>query len=146
MNLNTVLKPLRYVWAFPATAIGLCFALLALLSGGKVHRIDGIFEVHGGLVTRLLRIGTPWIKTISALTFGHVVLGQNRECLEQSRSHERIHSKQYEAWGPFFIPLYSIYSLIAALRGLDPYWENPFEKEAYELAGSGSRCSKSSKC
>ncbi len=131
MNRIKVWKHLKYVWAFPATAIGLCFALVALLSGGKVYRLDGIFEVHGGYVTRFLRIGVPWISTIAALTLGHVVLGQNRECLDQSRSHELVHSKQYETWGPLFIPLYLIFSLVAALRGLDPYRENRFEIEAY---------------
>jgi hypothetical protein len=131
MNWNTALVPFRYAWALPATAIGFCVAVPALLTGAKMHRSDGIFEVHGGLLARLLKNGTPWMKTISAITLGHVVLAQNPQCLSQCRSHERIHVKQYEKWGPFFIPAYLIYSLIAAGRGLDPYWDNPFEKEAY---------------
>jgi hypothetical protein len=137
MNLTTGLTPIRYLWAFPATAIGFCFAVPALLSGAQIRRIDGIFEVHGGFLTRLLKNGSPWMKTISAVTLGHVVLAQNHQCLDRCRPHERVHVKQYETWGPFFIPAYLIYSLIAMIRGRDPYRDNPFEREAYELT---ARC------
>jgi hypothetical protein len=138
MNFNPALKSLRYIWALPATAIGLCFAMPALLTGAQMRRIDGIFEVHGGFLTQLLKNGTPWLKAISAITLGHVVLAQNHECLARCRSHERVHVRQYEIWGPLFIPAYLIYSLIAALRGLDPYQDNPFEKEAFVLTGKQS--------
>ena len=133
-----MLKPMiLYIWAFPATAIGFCFAIPALLTGAKIHRIDGVFEVYGGFLTRLLKNGSPWMKTISALTLGHVVLAQSHQCLERCRSHERVHVKQYETWGPFFIPAYLIYGLIAMIRGRDPYRDNPFEREACEIT---ARC------
>jgi hypothetical protein len=66
-----------------------------------------------------------------ALTLGHVVLGANENILERTREHERIHVRQYERFGPFFLPLYLIATLIAWLRGKHPYRENWFEIEAY---------------
>ena len=66
------------------------------------------------------------------MTLGHVVWGCDATCLEFSRAHERIHVRQYERWGPFYIPIYLAASAVAAARGLDPYLDNPFEREAYE--------------
>ncbi len=66
------------------------------------------------------------------MTLGHVVLGRDRQCLEQSRSHERVHVRQFERWGPFLIPAYLLCSLYAHLRGRHPYLDNPFEREAFE--------------
>jgi hypothetical protein len=39
--------------------------------------------------------------------------------------------RQYERWGPLFLPLYLGYSLVLWLQRRDPYLENPFEVEAY---------------
>jgi tetratricopeptide (TPR) repeat protein len=48
------------------------------------------------------------------------------------REHERVHVRQYERWGPLFIPLYLAAAAIAWWKGLDPYRDNPFEREAFE--------------
>ena len=122
-----------YVWAFPATALGLLLIPFALIGGGSVRAVQGVLEVHGGLVTRLLTFGLPWVKSgAAALTLGHVILGRNPECLDGSRRHEHVHVRQYERWGPLFLPLYLTASLVVYLRGHDPYLENPFEREAFE--------------
>jgi hypothetical protein len=65
------------------------------------------------------------------MTLGHVVIGRDRDCLDHSRAHERIHVRQAERWGPLFIPAYLLASLFAKLRGRDAYRDNPFEREAY---------------
>jgi hypothetical protein len=39
--------------------------------------------------------------------------------------------KQYERWGPFFIPAYLGSSAWMWLRGRDAYRDNPFEAEAF---------------
>ena len=39
--------------------------------------------------------------------------------------------RQYERWGPFFIPAYLLSSLVQLLRRRDPYLDNRFEREAY---------------
>ncbi len=92
--------------------------------------VDGVVEIDGGIVRWLLRHATP-IGGAMALTLGHVVLGQSRAALDVSRAHERVHVRQYERWGPFFIPAYLAGSAIAALRGRHFYRDNPFESEAY---------------
>ena len=69
------------------------------------------------------------------MTIGHVIVGCDRACLDHSRSHEWVHVRQYERWGPCFIPMYFAYRWILWWRGCDPYFDNPFEKEAFEKAG-----------
>lgn len=119
-----------YLWASPTTAVGLLFAPFALLGGGW-QVVDGILELHGGFVRWFLRHATLLPGGASAMTLGHVVLGQDLDCLEWSRAHERVHVRQCERWGPFFLPAYGIGSLIAWARGKHPYRDNPFEREAY---------------
>ena len=131
-----VLTLLRYVWALPNTALGLTFAPLAWLGRGGVRFVDGVIEIEGGGVRWLLRNATP-IGGAMALTLGHVVLGQSRAALDVSREHERVHVRQYERWGPFFLPAYFAGSAIAAIRGGHFYRDNPFEREAYGIVQSG---------
>ncbi|MHC4946851.1 MAG: hypothetical protein ACYTG1_01120 [Planctomycetota bacterium] len=69
------------------------------------------------------------------MTLGHVVIGRSSAALEQSRLHERVHVRQYERWGPFFIPAYLVSSLVSLLRGRRPYRDNIFEREAYAHGG-----------
>jgi hypothetical protein len=125
-------QPILYLWAAPATLLGLSLVPIALLQGGSCRLVDGVIEAHGGIITRLLYRGLPWVGTGgAAMTLGHVVWGYNQTCLNQSRAHERVHVAQYERWGPLFIPLYLAATLVAYLRGLDPYLDNPFEQEAF---------------
>lgn len=125
---------LRYLWAFPTTCVGLLFLPLALLSGGGYHVVDGVLEIHGGLVDRFLRRCTLLEGGASAMTLGHVVLGRDELLLELTRPHERVHVRQCERWGIFFLPAYGIASLIALARGGNVYRDNAFEREAYDTA------------
>jgi hypothetical protein len=122
---------LKYLWVLPNSLLGLIVTPLALLGGGSATVVDGVLEVHGGLVTRMLRVGLPWVGASMAITLGHVVLGCDAQCLERSRRHERVHVRQYECWGPLFIPLYLVFSAWAFVRGGDAYRDNPFERQAY---------------
>ena len=70
----------------------------------------------------------------AAITFGHTVLARGPHELEVSRDHERVHVRQYERWGFFFIPAYLASSVWIWLRGGHPYLDNPFERQAYEEA------------
>jgi hypothetical protein len=121
-----------YVWASPATIIGLLVALLVKLQGGSVNVVRGVIEVHGGFLTKLLSDRLPWLGSSMAMTLGHVVLSTDADCLECTRRHERVHVRQYERWGPFFLPAYFLSSLVALLRGRHPYFDNMFEREAFE--------------
>ncbi len=124
-----------YLWALPTTAIGILVALLTLLTGGKIQMVDGVLEAHGGFATFLLRRCVPIEGGASAMTLGHIVIGQDAVLLALTRPHERVHVRQVERWGPLFIPLYLLFSLISLLRGRDPYRDNAFEREAYQRSG-----------
>jgi len=99
-----------------------------------VRVVGGVVEISGGLVSRFLQHGMLVISSATAMTLGHVVLGQNESCLLASRKHERVHVAQYERWGPLMIPLYLLSSGVARVCGEHPYWGNRFEQEAYARA------------
>src|SRR5262245_16027704 len=124
------MRRLVYLWAFPATAVGLILALAAVLTGGRACSVRGVLEVHGGCARWLLRRGGG-----AAMTLGHVILGRDQECLDRSRGHERVHVRQFERWGPLLLPLYVLAGWAARRRGLDAHLDNPFEQEAYEHGG-----------
>jgi hypothetical protein len=126
------MRLLRYIWAFPATLLGLALVPFAYYGGGEVQLVDGVLEVHGGIVTWIHRKGLPWTGPGAAMALGHVIIGCDALCLQKCRIHERVHVRQYERWGPFFIPLYLLASLHAYFRGRDPYRDNPFEREAFD--------------
>lgn len=65
------------------------------------------------------------------MTLGHVILGQTAETLDRVRDHEHVHVRQFETWGPLFIPMYIAFSGVLWFLRRDPYLENPFEVEAY---------------
>ena len=137
-----MLHVIRYVWPFfPGTLIGLLCVPRALLGGGRCRVVRGCVEVQGGAVTWLLRHGLPWVGMggAAAMTLGHVILGQNDACLEHSRDHEHVHVRQYERWGPAFLPAYLAASAWIWLRGGNSYFDNPFEREAYGPAGDEGR-------
>ena len=119
----------RYVWAAPATALGLVFALLAL-RGGRIALVEGVVEAHGPLVRWALTHLAVVPGGVAAITFGHVVLGRDGDALEWSRAHERVHVAQYERWGLLFLPAYVAASLWAFVRGGDFYLDNAFERAA----------------
>jgi hypothetical protein len=121
----------KYFWALPTTAVGLLFVPIALASGGKARVVDGVLEVWGGWVSVFLRRCTLLKGGASAMTLGHIVLGRDELLLDMTRSHERVHVRQCERWGPFFLPAYLIGSVMAVARGGSAYEDNPFEREAY---------------
>lgn len=125
----------RYAWASPASAVGLLLLLVARVAGATVATLDGTIEVGGGRIA-LLIARLPHCMRFNAITFGHVILGIDHEVLAQCRMHERVHVRQYERWGILFFPLYLGSSLLEFLRGRDPYWNNYFERQACEEAGT----------
>lgn len=127
---------LRYLWALPATVVGLSFVLAAWISGGRAKIVDGVIEVEGGLVGIFMRGGIPGFTAASARTLGHVILGLDQANLDSSRVHERTHVRQYECWGPLLLPAYLASSWAARRRGAHPYYDNRFEHEAFEAERS----------
>jgi hypothetical protein len=132
--MTSPLAILTRAWALPATLVGLTAAGLAAATGGSVRRRGGVIEAHGGIIARVLAGGIPFVRGAAAMTLGHVVLAQDADCLEWSRRHEAVHVRQYERWGPFFIPAYILACFLAAARGGHYYRDNVFELAAYREA------------
>ena len=120
-----------YIWAAPATGLGLLLGMFGCVGGGGIRVRRGAIEIWGhGLSWALYHL--PLCQGAGAMTFGHVILGANVEELDHWRDHELIHVRQYERLGPLFLPMYLWLSLCLYMRGRDPYVENPFEQEAYK--------------
>ena len=128
---------LRYLWAGPTTLIGIVLAF-ASLRRGHVAIVDGVIEAHSPFLRRALASLTPLAGGADAMTLGHVVIGRDARALDLTRTHERVHVRQYEWWGPLFVPAYLLAGLWALLRGGHPYFDNWFEREA-RLAEIGER-------
>jgi hypothetical protein len=128
----TILKAIKYLWAFPVTFFGLVAAGLTALTGGSVQVVSGVVEAGGGFAERLIEVLLR--RKVSCMTVGHVILGLDPENLARARAHERVHVEQYEKWGALFIPLYIGSSLWAWSHGKHRYRDNVFEREAYSRA------------
>ena len=126
------MRILYYIWTFPNSLIGLLVGVLGLVSGGKCQRRRGCLEFHGGMVTWLLRHVNG--NGILAMTLGHTIIGQNVAVLRIARDHEHVHVRQYERWGPLFIPAYLFCSAYLWFQKKDCYRDNPFEVEAYRIS------------
>jgi hypothetical protein len=109
-------RALRVAWAAPWSLVGLLLAPFF----GRRRVTEGVVLCEGAGWPR--RIGWRY----RAITFGHVIL-----CVDDADDallvHELVHVRQYERWGPFFIPAYLIASVAARLRGGRAYGDNYFE-------------------
>lgn len=128
--LRPVHRLAKYLWASPNTALGMLAGLGVLLLGGRARLVAGVIEFSGGLLAHAFA-RAPGSFRFCAITFGHAVLGLNEAELARTRAHEHVHVRQYESWGPFFLPAYLLSSLWQMLRGRRPYRDNFFEREAY---------------
>ena len=125
------LRWLARLWAAPCSLLGLLLGLL--LTPCRTH-----WAVHHGVLEIALAPRThkparrrqTW--RFSAITLGHVVLGQSSHALQQLRRHEHAHVAQYERWGPVFFLAYPLSSLWQWLKGKRPYLDNAFEIQARE--------------
>jgi len=126
MNMpHPLIRLAAYGWAAPNTCLGM---VIGGLLGGRFRVVSGVVEIQGPRLAWVLdRLWVP----AAALTLGHCVLGQSLEALARTRPHERIHVRQYERWGPLFLPAYLGASLWLYATGRDGYRHNPFESEAF---------------
>lgn len=122
---------LRVLWASPNTAIGLVLMLLTLMLGARVRWVDGVLEAAPRRQLRPNGLRMRW--PFAAVTLGHVVIGIDTHELDRHRAHEHVHVRQYERWGPVFLPAYLASSVWQWLEGRHPYWDNRFEVEARRL-------------
>lgn len=109
----------RYVWAGPWSVLGLLLSVF--------------FRRRSVVRGILLAEGASWPRKLGwryrAMTLGHVVLSVDELDLRTLR-HELAHVRQYERWGPFFIPAYVAATVGAKLRGGHGYRDNAFESAA----------------
>ena len=132
--MQKLVATITVLWASPWTLFGLANGLVGLATGGRVERRGRVLEFSGGWVTLFLKC-FPLITGASAVTFGHTILGRSRSALDASRRHELVHVGQYERWGPLFVPAYLVCWLVLWLGRKNPYYDNPFERQAYKEAG-----------
>ena len=130
----------RYLWASPATAVGLLFSLVAVCAGATPRIVDGVVEVAGGRL-RYFHWLLPPCARFGAITFGHVIIGLDHSLLSSVRAHERVHVRQYERWGALFFPLYLASSMAQLICGRHPYLDNAFEREAWATSALRARAS-----
>ncbi len=130
-SLRILLRTAAYVWASPWTLLGLLAGSIGLATGGRVRRRGRVTEFYGGAIPWLLS-WMPGGEFVSAMTLGHVILGRTDAALDACRAHEMVHVRQYERWGPLFVPAYVLVSLALWLAGKDAYRENPFERQAFD--------------
>lgn len=124
---------LRYLWAGPTTLIGILLTFAALRRG-HVAIVDGVIEAHGPMLRRALSRLPPLAGGVDAITLGHVVIARDARALEVTRAHERVHVRQYELWGPLFLPAYCVAGACALATGRHPYFDNRFEREANQTS------------
>ncbi len=137
-----LLRPARiaklpvWMWALPWTLLGLAVGLVAMAGGGRGRSVAGVIEFYGGAI--------PWLfarlpARPSAMTLGHVLLGRTPAALDVARDHELVHVRQYERWGPIFVPAYLLCSAVLWFNGKDAYRDNPFEREAFDATRSSTQ-------
>jgi hypothetical protein len=122
---------LRYAWASPNSLLGLALGALMIILGAETRAVGGVLEISGGALGAFFR--APAVRCpFHAVTFGHVVLGTDRATLDVARAHERVHVRQYEQWGPAFLPAYVASSLWQLACGRRCYRDNWFERQAHD--------------
>lgn len=107
------------LWAGPWSLLGLILGLT--FERRRVTR--GVLLCEGALWPRKL----GW--RYRAITFGHVVLCVDRAD-EALLAHELVHVRQYEVWGPLFVPAYLVAAIVAKRAGRAAYAGNIFEVTA----------------
>jgi hypothetical protein len=128
---SPVSRVAAYGWAGPNTLLGLGAGLVMLLFGAAVHRVQGAIEFSGGAIGLLFASRLQPFR-FQAVTFGHVILGTSAAALAGAREHEQVHVRQYERWGPFFLPAYLASSAWQLVTGRHVYHDNYFERQAVE--------------
>jgi hypothetical protein len=116
------------LWAAPGSLVGLVLA--PFFRRRFIRR--GVLLCEGATWPRKL----GW--RYRAITLGHVVLAVD-ELDDHTFQHELVHVRQYEDWGPLYMPAYVAASVMALVRGGHFYRDNRFEAAARAGAAASSR-------
>ena len=124
----------KYIWASPASAVGVCAACIVSLVGAEIKCVSGVLEISLAPRSAVLQSAVAFLP-FAAITLGHIVVARNAQQQAALRAHERVHVAQYELWGPMFLVAYPLESMFQLLRGRKPYLENRFEIAARAACG-----------
>jgi hypothetical protein len=99
--------------------------------------IPGPTRVHDESDVKAVLVEDPrvglWFRAhlipVQAQTLGRYVFSRG-PISDATLAHECEHIRQWERFGPLFLPLYFGSSAAAMLRGRRPYWDNRFEVAA----------------
>lgn len=126
---------MKYLWAGPASLLGLVLAAMAAPFGAALRLRSGVLEVTLAPRRSVQALRVPFLPFV-AITLGHVVVARTARDQHRLRAHERVHVAQYERWGPLFLLAYPAESARQLLLGRRPYVDNRFECEARRLAAT----------
>ncbi|MBU6173132.1 MAG: hypothetical protein KGQ60_04975 [Planctomycetes bacterium] len=118
-----------YLWVGPWTLIGLAIGFLPGVGQRRIRFHRGTVGIYGPGVERLL-LRAPVVGGASAMTIGHTILACNESIWRETFKHEFVHVRQYQWFGPFFVPAYLLESFWQWIRGRNPYSDNRFEVQA----------------
>jgi hypothetical protein len=127
LSRTAAVRGLRLLWAAPGSLVGLVLA--PFFRRRFIRR--GVLLCEGATWPRKL----GW--RYRAITLGHVVLAVD-ELDDHTFRHELVHVRQYEHWGPLYMPAYVLASVIALVRGGHLYRDNRFEAAARAGAAASS--------
>ncbi len=119
------LRLLLLIWPAPWTLLGLALAVCVRAMGGAWRLRDGALEAYGGHLGALAA-RSPF----AAITLGHVIVATCAEEALRLGAHERSHVRQYQTWGPLFVPAYLLAGAWQWLNGRCAHADNPFELRA----------------
>lgn len=105
--------------------LGLLLGAALWALGGQWRLREGTIECVGG------RLGAWAARSpFAAITLGHVILAVSAAEADRLGPHERSHVRQYETWGPLFVPAYLLAGAWQWCCGRCPHADNPFERHA----------------
>jgi hypothetical protein len=124
----------RFAWASPNTLLGLALGTLGLPFGARIARGDGaiLFLDHPVM---------SWIPPCG-ITFGHCILYRrgigpddpvrryDKKGWQRIGDHEGAHVRQYERWGPLFLPVYLVSALAPGTHWMERQADRWAEKPA----------------
>ena len=113
---------LGFVWTSPNTLIGLVLGLGTFQRPRLAHGAIIFDRAPRGLTALMLRANRV------AMTVGFVILSA-QPVTGPLLAHEQHHIRQYEVWGPLFIPVYLVLAIGYGYR------RHPMEIRAQRAAG-----------
>jgi hypothetical protein len=127
-------RSLRHVWrALPGDLMG-----LAVMRGCGIRAPSRVVDAGGvsAIVVEHPNVGRYFemqMMPVQAQTLGRYVFARC-PVPEHTLEHEIEHIRQWQRFGPLYLPLYFGSSALALLRGRRPYWDNRFESAARRRA------------